>query len=92
MPIMQDRFAYRLCHDYLTFANDEPPFTACDAVAISQLAAGSPSLLKDYYMPAFLIIALRHSTATASTGVPRKLSSKRMCSPPCVCRLNNRVA
>jgi len=65
MPIMQDRFAYRLCHDYLTFANDEPPFTACDAVAISQLAAGSPSLLKDYYMPAFEAVArglqLRHA-------------------------------
>ena len=65
MPTMQDRFAYRLCHDYLTFANDEPPFNACDAVALSQLAVGHASWLKDYYVPAFDAVArglqLRHA-------------------------------
>jgi hypothetical protein len=49
---MQDRVADRLCSEYLTFANGEPPFTACDAVALSQLAAGAETWLKDYYVPA----------------------------------------
>ena len=57
MRIMGDRFAYRLCHDYLTFRNDEPPFNACDAVALSQLAVGPASSLADYYVSAFDAVA-----------------------------------
>ena len=57
MPAMQDRLAYRLCHDYLAFANDEPPFNACDAIALSQLAVGPASSLMDDYVSAFDAVA-----------------------------------
>lgn len=64
---MPNRTESRLCSDYLLFTNREAPFNACDAVALSQLAARSPAWLKDYYVPAFNAVVqglrLRHGEA-----------------------------